>query len=265
MKKLKALISIMLSTIFLVSCASQNQGGPSAGHGLSAVFRGIGHLILSPLQIAAGLVEGVASLPYYASTSLSGINDGLTKAQAKITLEDTYDSAYGKNMREAGPEGDTGQVFRRMRNASEDFQRVLKQYGVPNSERYILTSIDTANKEGATLFAVVYRPVKEITVTDKYDGKTVRRFAPEDRLYYEPFEKDANGNSLDVIIDWAGVPAEYYKTQKQQAVLLTLAANAVVEGRRRTDYWAAERGWIAGQFGEILKQQDEKVRKSLQI
>jgi hypothetical protein len=265
MKTFKSLISVVPSVIFLVSCASPNPGGPNPGHGFAAMFRGIGHLILSPLQIGAGLVEGVASLPYYASTSLSGISDGLAKAQAKITLEDTYDSAYGKNMKEAGPEGDTGQVFRRMKNASEDFQRVLKQYGVPNSERYLLTSIDTANKEGATLFAVVYRPAREITVTDKYDGKSVRRFAPEDRLYYEPFEKDANGNSLDVIVDWAGIPVEYYKTQKQQAVLLTLAANAVVEGRRRSDYWAAERAWIGGQFGEILKQQDEKVRKSLQI
>jgi hypothetical protein len=229
------------------------------------MFKGIGLLILSPFQIAAGLVEGVASLPYYAATSLTDINDGLASAQAKITLEDTYESAYGKKMKQVGPDGDTGQAFRRMKSASEDFQQILKRYGVENSERYILTSIDTATKDGATLFAVVYRPTREINVIDKYDGKTLRRFSADDRLFYEPYENDASGKPLDVVVDWAGTPVEYSKTQKQQAVLLTLAANAVIEGRRRTDYWATERSWIAGQFKEILQQQDEKVRKSMKV
>lgn len=265
MKNLKTLVVIFLSVSLVASCAAPQRGGPDAEHGFIGMFKGIGHLILSPVQIAAGLVEGVAALPYYAATSLTAINDGLAKAQAKVTLEDTYESAYGKKLNQVGPEGDTGQVFRRMKNASEYFQKVLKQYGVPDAERYILTSIDTANKEGATLFAIVYRPAKEISVIDKYDGKTIRRFTSEDRLFYEPFDKDVNGRPLDVIIDWAGVPIEYYKTQKQQAVLLTLAANAVAEGRKRSDYWAEERRWIDGQFNEILKQQDDKIRKSLQI
>ena len=265
MKNMKVWVTALLSVSIIASCAAPQQGGPDAEHGFISMFKGIGHLILSPLQIAAGVVEGVAALPYYAATSLTVINDGLAKAQAKVTLEDTYESAYGKKLDQVGPEGDTGQVFRRMKNASEYFQKILKQYGVPDAEHYILTSIDTANKEGATLFAIVYRPANAISVVDKYDGKTIRRFTLDDRLYYEPFDKDVNGRPLDVIIDWAGVPTESYKTQKQQAVLLTLAANAVAEGRKRSDYWAAERRWIAGQFNEILKQQDDKVRKSLQI
>jgi hypothetical protein len=135
-----------------------------------------------------------------------------------------------------------------MRNASEYFQRVLKQYGVPDAAYYILTSIDTANQEGYTLFAIVYRPTFSITVVDKYDGKSIRQFNREDRIFYEPFLTDANGKPLDTIIDWAGFPIEYHQTQKQQAVLLTLAANAVAEGRKRSDYWAAEKHWVAGDF-----------------
>jgi hypothetical protein len=265
MKNLKTLAAMLLSASLFTSCATPGQGGPAAEHGLAAMFEGIAHLILSPFQIAAGLVEGVAALPYYAATSLTTINDGLSKAQAKITLEDTYDSAYGKQLKQVAPDGDTGQVFHRMKNASEFFQKILRQYGVPDAEHYILTSIDTANKDGATLFAVVYRPVREVSIIDKYDGKTPRRFTSEDRLFYEPYERDEAGRPLDVVIDWAGVPIDYYKTQKQQAVLLTLAANAVAEGRKRSDYWSAERSWIDGRFNEILKQQNEKVKKSLQI
>lgn len=265
MKQHGTLVSAFLSLLIITSCATPQQGGPDAEHGFISAFKGIGHLILSPFQIAAGLAEGVAALPYYAATSLTAINDGLAKAQAKVTLEDTYESAYGKKLSQVGPEGDTGQVFRRMKNASEYFQKILKQYGIPDAEHYILTSIDTANKEGATLFAIVYRPASSITVIDKYDGKTIRTFAREDRLFYEPFQADVNGKPLDVIIDWAGVPTEYSKTQKQQAVLLTLAANAVAEGRKRSDYWLAEKRWITGEFNEILQKQDEKIRKSLEI
>lgn len=265
MKMLKYCAALLLSVALFAGCAGPQTGGPDAEHGFISAFRGIGHLILSPFQIAAGLAEGVAALPYYASTSLAAINDGLAKAQAKVTLDDTYESAYGKRINQISADGDTGEVFRRMKHATEYFQKVLVKYGIRDADRYILTSIDTANKQGFTLFAVVYRPAKSVTVVDKYDGRTLQKFTAEDRLFYEPFESDANGKPLDVIIDWAGVPADYYKTQKQQALLLTLAANAVAEGRRRSDYWLAEKKWIAGDTQEVMQKQDEKVRKSLQL
>lgn len=265
MSNRKIFVSMLLGIWIITGCAAPQQGGPDAEHGLISAFKGIGHLILSPFQIAAGLVEGVAALPYYAATSLTAINDGLAKAQAKVTLDDAYESAYGKRLSQVGPEGDTGEVFRRMRHASEYFQKILKRYGVSDPENYILTSIDTANKQGFTLFAVVYRPAKSITVVDKYDGKTIRTYTSEDRMFYEPAQTSVNGKSLDVIIDWAGVPAEYYSTQKQQAVLLTLAANAVADGRKRSDYWIAEKRWIDGEYKDILQKQDDKVKKSLQI
>jgi len=266
MKKKALSILLALGLGFFSACASGPQGGgPDAGHGFTAAFKGIAHLVLSPLQIAAGLLEGIASLPYYASTNLHAINDGLIEAQAKVTLDDTYDAAYGKRLKQVGPDGNTGELFRRMKHASKFFQKVLKSYGVPDPESYILTSIDTANRDGYTLFAIVHRSVDDMTVLDKYDGTTKRHFSRSDRLFYEPFQSDVNGKSLDSIIDWAGVPREFTKTQKQQAVLLTLAANAVVEGRRRTDYWEIEKRWIAGDFSAVMSDQNEKVQKSLGI
>lgn len=253
------------SLVVLSACATPSGGGPDAERGMISAVRGIGHLILSPIQIAAGVAEGVAALPYYAGTSLKAINEGLVSAQAKISLDDTYESAYGKRLDQVSESGDTGEVFRRMRHASDYFQKVLKRYGVPDPQNYILTSIDTANNQGYTLFAVVYRPTRVISVTDKYDGKTIRNFTSEDRLYYEPFASDTNGKPVDTIIDWAGVPTDQVKTQRQQALLLTLAANAVAEGRKRTDYWDAEKRWIGGQFAAVIKEQEQRVDGKLKV
>lgn len=264
--RMRKIFSVFLVSVFLISaCSSPRQSGPNAGHGFSSVLKGLKQLILSPVQIAAGLLEGVAALPYYAGTTLADINKGLISANAKISLDDTYESAYGKRISQVDPSGDTGEVFRRMKHASEYFQKVLQRYGVADSSNYFLASIDTANKQGYTLFAVVYRPSKSITVIDKYDGKTVRNFSSGDRLFYEPFQTDIRGNPLDTIIDYAGMPLDQYGTQKQQAILLTLAANAVASAKKRPDYWEAEKRWITGQFEDILKSQSQKVEKSMGI
>jgi len=256
---------LLIGAFLITACATPQQGGPSAGRGFSSAMLGVAHLILSPVQIASGLLEGVAAVPYYAGTALADINQGLIKAQAQITLDDTYEGAYGKRISQVDPSGDTGEVFRRMKHASEFFQKVLQHQGVKDSSSYILTSIDTANKDGFTLFAVVYRPAKSITVVDKYDGKTIRNLTSDDRLYYEPFQSDAKGNTLDSIVDWAGIPRNQADTQKQQAILLTLAANAVASDKRRSDYWAAEKRWIGGGYEEILKAQSQKTEKAMGI
>ncbi len=263
MKKL--ILATGLSACLISACAHNQNSGPNAGHGLDGFFRGIAHLVLSPFQIAAGLLEGVASLPYYASTGLHAINQGMLDAQAKITLDDTYDAAYGKRIHEVKPDGDTNERFRRMKHATSYLQKVLKQYGIADYQYYILTSIDTANSQGATLFAVVYRTENSITVVDKYNHKKVRKFTNKDRLFYEPYRTDIDGNSLDTIVDWAGVPTNSYDSQKMQAVLLTLAANAIANGKKRTDYWEAEVRWIDGEYLKILQKQKSKIDQSMVI
>jgi len=259
----KILIASGITICLMSGCTHNPTKGSGAGNGINSFLRGIAHLVLSPLQIAAGLLEGVASLPYYASTGLHEINKGLEDAQANITLDDTYESAYGKRISEVSKDGETNDRFRRMKHASSYLQKILKSYGVDDHESYYLTSIDTANKQGATLFAVVYRPTTSIKVIDKYNHKTVRNFTSADRLFYEPFAKDINGNNLDTIIDWAGIPVESYKSQKMQAVLLTLAANSIIDKKRRDDYWVVEKRWIAGESAIIMNQQNSKTNKSI--
>ncbi|MDP2734665.1 MAG: hypothetical protein Q8P12_00490, partial [bacterium] len=149
MKKRCAVLVIFLFLVTLVACATP-EGGPAgkgdqkAGRGFSLALKGIAQLVLSPFQIYAGLLEGIASIPYYLSTSLQDINKGMIDTQVKITLDDTYESAYGKRISAVPASGDTGEVFRRMKHATEYFQKVLSQYGVPNADHYILASIDTA-------------------------------------------------------------------------------------------------------------------------
>lgn len=261
----KIIIVLIISLALVTACATTNSNNTTGKNSLLTVFSGIGHLILSPFQIAAGLLEGIASMPYYLATNIHEINKGLVKAQAKITLDDTYESAYGKRLTKVQDNGDTGEVFRRMKHASQYFQKVLSDYGVSNPERYILTSIDTAKNQGYTLFAVVYRPVNSITVIDKYDRRTVRTFAKKDRLYYEPYWIDSDGNKLDTIIDWAGIPNEYYKTQKAQALLITMAANSVIDKKSSPEYPDIEKQWIAGEFKKIIEEKMNGVKKRMDI
>ena len=95
----------------------------------------------------------------------------------------------------------------------------------------------------------------------------VRSLSPSDnRDYYKAFERDAGGDPLDVVIDWAGVPRTVIKTQKGQAILMTLAANSVLINRRSDDYWAVEKRWTDGEYKEIAEvrkaQLDKRMAKS---
>ncbi len=262
---MKKIITLLLSFFIITACAGANKNGPDASHGLNAAILGAAHLILSPLQIAAGLTEGLSSIPYYLSTNIHEVNRGLIKAQAKITLDDTYESAYGKQLNSVPENGDTGDVFRRMKHATQYFQAVLKQYGVHEYNHYFLTSIDTANDDGYTLFAVVYRPLDTIQIIDKYNGKDIREFSKTDRLYYEPFEKTSDGRKLDIIIDWAGIPREYVKTQKAQAIMITMAANAVLDKKISSTYWEIENRWMAGEYKKIVEKRMGQVKNSMKI
>ncbi len=261
----RKVLALVFCLTLLASCTVTNESGKTVTTGFGKAFLGVAQLVLSPLQIAAGLLEGISSIPYYLSTNVQDINKGMIEANAKITLDDTYESAYGKRINAVPETGDTGEVFQRMKHASEYFQKVLRRYGVPNADKYILTSIDTANSKGYTLFAVVYRPVSAIRVMDKYDGTTIRNYESSDRLFYEPFARNVNGKPLDTIIDWAAMPRDFIKTQKAQALLLTMAANSVANEKRSPDYWDIEKRWIDGEFQEITEQKMNAVKNKMKL
>lgn len=219
-------------------------------------------------QMAVGFGQGMAALTYFveADTGLQEINKQLLIAGKPITIADTYRAAYNQNFYVVSPDGDTSQAFTTMLQATQSFQRILKAADIPNSWDYILTSIDTAKGakgEGYTLFAVAYRPYRSITVIDKYDKKTIRTYTDKDRMYYEPYQYTSNGALLDNIIDWAGVPVKFTARQKDQAIMLTLAANKVQQGGYRNDYWEAENQWIAGNYLQVYNRQYAEIRSMM--
>jgi len=151
-----------------------------------------------------------------------------------------------------------------MKQATQFFQQVLKQYGISDSEHYILTNIDESSGE-YSLLAVIYRSVETIEVIDKYDGKTIHSFSIDERLFYEPYLKDTKGNTLDTIIDWAALSKESIQTQKAQAILITLAANSVLNEKRTPEYWEIEKRWLAGEARDVIKQRSEDIKKRMGV
>ncbi|TGO02059.1 hypothetical protein PN36_31115 [Candidatus Thiomargarita nelsonii] len=73
---------IALVCFFLLSaCAPPKKDGPSVAHGFSSALAGVGHLLLSPFQIATGLLEGIASVN---ATNAPGQPQGIAPTEDRI-------------------------------------------------------------------------------------------------------------------------------------------------------------------------------------
>jgi hypothetical protein len=242
---------IVLSTFLVTGCVSHRTAEPSpAPNPARGLGQALGYLVLSPVMIVAGLFEGIATAPYLIEADLHDMNREMEKANTNVTLDETYQYAYGRRLDTVPKSGSTGRVFRHMSEATGHFQNVLRGYGVADYDRYFLTAVRTADQAGYTLYGVVHRPARQIRILDR-NGR-VRTLSPEDRVYYRPYERDASGRPLDVVIDWAGVPRTTIKTQKGQAILMTLAANSVLINRRSDSYWDIEKSWIEGDYKHIV-------------
>ena len=249
---------IVLSTFLLAGCVAQRTAEihPARGLGLA-----LGYLVASPLMIVAGLFEGIATAPYLIDADLHDMNREMEDADTNVTLDKTYQYAYGRRLDTVPKSGSTGRVFRHMSAATRHFQNVLRGYGVADYDRYLLTAVRTADQAGYTLYSVVYRPVRQIRILDQ-NGR-VRTVSPGDRSYYKPYERDADGQPLDVVIDWAGVPRTTIKTQKGQAILMTLAANSVIINRRNDSYWDFEKRWIEGDYKRIVAERKAQLDRRM--
>jgi len=73
MKKLLPVLGLRILLI-IFSCANDDKGTKKVGRGFGKAFVGVAQLVLSPLQIAAGLLECIAAIPYYMSASPEDIN-----------------------------------------------------------------------------------------------------------------------------------------------------------------------------------------------
>jgi hypothetical protein len=245
---MKRIAAAIVSASLVTGCTApppSEVNHPAYGLGVA-----LGYLVASPVLILAGLAEGIASAPYFVDADLHEMNRVMTTSAAPVDLGRTYEYAYDKPFDTVPPSGDTGRLFRHMKPATHHFQNVLRGYGVENPEHYVLTAVRTADREGYTLYGLIYRPNTSIRVAD--GSGRIRVLTPNDDEFYQPYARDANGQPLDVVIDWAGVPRTSIRTQKGQAVLMTLAANSVLINRRSDKYWAVEKRWTAGAFKSVV-------------
>ena len=255
---MRRLYMIVLSAFLVTGCVAPRAGEPSPARGLG---QALGYLVFSPVLILAGLLEGIATAPYLIETDLHDMNREMEKANSNVTLDETYQYAYGRRLDTVPKSGNTGKVFRHMSEVTVHFQNVLKGYGVADHDRYILTAIRSADQAGYTLYGLVYRPARRIRILDQ--NNRVRTVSPGDRAYYKPYERDASGQPLDVVIDWAGVPRTTIKTQKGQAILMTLAANSVIINRRSDSYWDIETRWIEGDYKRIVAERKAQLDRRM--
>jgi len=226
---------------------------------------GLGQLILSPLMVVAGLLEGIAALPVFLGSGVHELNRELVAANARITLDDVYRGAYDTPLKDVADNGDTGTVFREMRSATVHFQSMLHRQGVDDADHYLLTAVRTADRNGYTLYAVIRRPPGSIKVQSRNGSTVMRALSPVDLDYYRPYARDTQGRALDEVVDWAGLPRTAIATQKGQAILLNLAANAVLNRKRRNEYWRMEQRWVAGDYRVIAETRQNALRARMGI
>lgn len=261
---LKRCVGALLVAILVIGCATPE--GQRAGESLK---RGLAILVLSPFMIVAGVVVGLAFLPYTIGTSIKELNQGLQQAQA-VSLDDSYRSTFGVSTNDPRVNQQTGEIagdvrrFTDMLTATRAFQRLLVAQGMPEAtaQRHVLTSIDTHTRSrGHILLVVVYRHpgMQPFRVASKHSG-IVTTFRLENPGWREPYERDVNGQLVDEVIDWAGMEFDLLKQDKINGMLMVLAVEAVKQGKRAPEYWRLEQRWMAGESAEIIRESLGKVK-----
>jgi hypothetical protein len=274
---MKSIVKRFACALAVVGMALAGCVTPEGRLGVETFARGVAYLMylmLSPFMIVAGIAQGLGFLPYTIGTSLAELDRGFLEAQA-VSLDDSYKSTFGVSIADPRVNQQSGEIagqeglYGRYRpeaifEANRAFQRLLVSQGMPEDKarHYVLTgNYEYAWSRRQILLAVVYRhPGQQVfRVTSKHTG-IVTTFRPDHRGWHEPYERDANGQVVDEVIDWTGLEYTLLRQDKIVATLMALAVEAVKSGKRSSDYWAAERRWMAGETSQILRESMARVK-----
>jgi len=276
---IKRVACAALASVFVLSsCAAPSYPGyQAAERGMQTFGTGLGNLILAPFMIVAGLLQGLAFLPYVAGIALDDLNRALLEAHA-VSLEDSYRAAYGVSLSDPRVDRKTGQVadggfgFGRFRpgalaDASDAFQRLLISQGMPDAvaRHYVIVADYTYTRSrGVILLAVVYRHTgnEPFQVTSKNTG-IVTMFRPANLGWRSAYERDVHGQLIDEVIDWTAIDYAALQQDKLVATLMAIGAESIKSGKRSHEYWAAEKRWIAGETTQVMAESSGKVQKAI--
>ena len=263
-------LSVLLTGALLVTgCA-----GPNGQLAADMFGRGLMNLVLAPFMIVAGILQGLAFLPYTIGTGLAELNRGVLQAQA-VPLDDSYKATFGVSMNDQRVDQKSGEIrgqeglYGRYRpqaimEANRSFQRLLVSQGMPEEKArtYLLAgNYAYAWSRGHILLAVTYRQsgAQPIRVASRETG-IVTTFRPDQRAWHEPYERDVNGQAIDEVIDWTAMEYKLLQQDKIVAMLMVIAAESVKSGKRSTDYWDAERRWKAGETTQLIRESLGRVK-----
>src|SRR5258708_27003834 len=179
-------------------------------------------------MIVSGIAQGIAFLPDTIGTGVTELNKGLLQANA-VPLDDSYKATFGVSIEDKRVDPESGRIkgqegiYGRYRpeaifEANRSLQRLLVQQGMPEKEarNYVLTGNSRyAFSRNQILLAVVYRPAGEqpFRVAAKQTGIQTT-FRPDQRGWYEPYERDVNGQALDEVVDWVAMDYALLRREK---------------------------------------------------
>jgi len=265
----------LVTTMFLGACAT---GGAPDGRVAADTFgQGVKNLILSPFMIVAGIAQGIAFLPFTVGTGLNELNKGLLQANA-VPLDDSYKATFGVSIDDQHVDQKSGEVkgkdgmYGQYRaeaifEANRSLHRLLVSQGMPEKEakNYVLTgNYRYAFTRNQILLAIVYRHPGEqpFRVAAKQTG-IVTTFRPDQRGWFEPYERDVNGQAIDEVVDWVAMDYKSLRQEKVVATMMVLSVESIKSGKRSPDYWQAEGPWMAGNTNDVVRQSQGRAKTAL--
>ncbi len=131
---------VALSTILVTGCVPPHAGEPSPARGLG---QALGYLLFSPVLIVAGLFEGIATAPYLVGADIHEMNREMVKANTNVTLDETYQYAYGRALDDVPKDGDTGK--------QRSKEKVQPHFGGSVSTKCLTRSITSRVENGLVI------------------------------------------------------------------------------------------------------------------
>ena len=272
---LRGLSLALVTTMFLGGCAT---GGSPDGRVAADTFgQGVKNLILSPFMIVAGIAQGIAFLPYTVGTGLNELNKGLLQANA-VPLDDSYKATFGVSIDDQRVDQKSGEVkgkdgmYGQYReeaifDANRSLHRLLISQGMPEKEakNYVLTgNYRYAFTRNQILLAVVYRhPGEQPFRVAAKQTAIVTTFRPDQRGWFEPYERDVNGQAIDEVVDWVAMDYKSLRQEKVVATLMVLSVESIKSGKRSPDYWQVEGPWMAGDTNTVIRQSQNRAKPAL--
>ena len=104
---MRTMSGLLVGMLLVGGCVMPNGQGEMGG--LEMFGRGLVNLILSPFMIVAGIMQGLAFLPYTVGTGLAELNRGLIQAQA-VSMDDSYKATFNVSIADQRVDQKSGEI-----------------------------------------------------------------------------------------------------------------------------------------------------------